>query len=156
MPMYPYTLTAKGSYKPTTKDGLGAFRELQNQANRHLDAQGFPLLVCDGIIGVKTHTAVENILGMSVSRQTLADDPGRYTNEMANLAESMNLAVIICPMNIITKLTRPMPTVNPDGSVKYATEGIMGIPYWLILLGGAGGYYAYQKKQGVKKPFKVF
>lgn len=154
--MASYTITSRGSYKPTTKDGLAEYRALQRQANRHLDYMGTALLVCDGIIGVKTHTAVENILGMSVARSELADNTGRYTTDLANLAESMHLAVPECPSTVITKFVRPMPTVNADGSVQYETEGLMGVPYWALALVAAGGYYAYQRKQGVKKPFKVF
>jgi hypothetical protein len=154
--MASYTLTARGSFKPTTQEGLAEFRALQRQANRHLDRMGTALLVCDGIIGVKTHNAVENILGMSVARSELADNTGRYTNDLSMLAESSHLPVVECPSTIVTKYVRPMPTVNPDGSVSYQTEGIMGIPYWALAVAAAGGYYYYaQKKKGVQKPFKV-
>jgi hypothetical protein len=150
-----YTINSRGTAKPSDKATLDEFRALQRQANRHLEAAGKKLLVCDGLLGAKTFVAVKDALGASMPFKRLADDTDRFTSELSTLAASRGLAVVECPSSIITRVVRPMPKVQPDGSVTYETEGLMGIPYWAIGLAAVSGVYAYRKKKGAKKPLWV-
>lgn len=164
-----FTLTARGSCKPSDKATLFVFKTIQMQANRFLDSAGETLLTCDGIIGSKTLAAVNSVgtkfpvsgvLGApAASCQDIANNPTQYSIALKTVADQHKLSTPECPRGIIRKITSPEPVVSSDGKVSYESSNILGFPWWAwALLGGGGGAYWYHQKynKGVQKPFKWF
>jgi len=163
-----YTISSKGSCIPKNSKVLFVFQSVQKEANRFLDAQSKPLLICDGKLGSKTLAAINSVkntfptsgaLGVHVSSCTkVADNPATYYNSLNSIANQNRLAIVECPpRSIIQKITEPEPRVQPDGTVIYpgvATAGLGGVPYWLIALIGGGSYYYFYKTKGGKKTLK--
>ena len=147
-----YSLTPRGSCKPV--EGIAgtitliAFKAVQAQANRFLAKAGKTLLVCDGIIGVKTLAALNYIGVPAASCQQVAEDPN-ILQRLESMASERNLPVVSCPPEgLIKRITDPGPVVK-DGEVVHPSgmsASIMGVPYWLLVL-AAGGVYLKMKKK---------
>lgn len=135
---------------------LEIYKGLQRQANRILAATGKKLLKVDGRIGPLTMSAVGSIVGRKYQHcDYLAASADDILTYLTNEANKSNMPVVADPAG--AKPSVPM----PDGTVKHPpgiqTAGLAGLPWWLLLAMGVGGYVVFkslEKKPAKKKPAK--
>jgi hypothetical protein len=144
-----------GIYKPSDATTLATFKLLQDSTNRILATQKKRLIDVDGRIGPRTTSAVNAVLGTSLTAAQVADQAEALASQATTLAASMNAPKVKAPTSKIA----PPSVALPSGEVKHPSDAaIMGAGFANVmssplgLIGIGAGVFLFMSMRKKKKP----